>query len=267
MAGIDRQRWAQLSPLLDELLDADDGVRVARLAHIRDTDSDLADDLSALLHRQSAIEEQGFLEGVATPLPTEPTLAGRTVGSYTLERSLGRGGMGAVWLAHRSDGRYAGSVAIKLLNLSLLGRAGTERFKREGSALVDGLQGELAPRNLACRRHDVDQGHRIEPGFGEAGERVRESRPRYRREDPGLARDAGVAVRHEGRGHLVRRHHGPKATVLQRLEGLDRLGARQPECELGALLAQRAPEPVGGRARHLSVPSLAATRPPRAMRG
>jgi eukaryotic-like serine/threonine-protein kinase len=136
MARIDKHRWSVLSPLLDELLDADVGVRVARLAHIRDTDSDLADDLSALLHRQSAIDEQGFLEGVATPLPAEPTLAGRTVGSYTLERSLGRGGMGAVWLAHRSDGRYAGRVAIKLLNLSLLGRGGTERFKREGSALA-----------------------------------------------------------------------------------------------------------------------------------
>jgi serine/threonine protein kinase len=136
MARIDKHRWSVLSPLLDELLDADHGVRAARLAHIRETDSDLADDLSALLHRQSAIDEQGFLEGVATPLPAEPTLAGRTVGSYTLERSLGRGGMGAVWLAHRSDGRYAGRVAIKLLNLSLLGRGGTDRFKREGSALA-----------------------------------------------------------------------------------------------------------------------------------
>jgi eukaryotic-like serine/threonine-protein kinase len=136
MARIDKHRWSVLSPLLDELLDADDGVRVARLAHIRDTDRNLADDLSALLHRQSAIDEQGFLEGVATPRPAEPTLVGRTVGSYTLERSLGRGGMGAVWLAHRSDGRYAGRVAVKLLNLSLLGRGGTHRFKREGTALA-----------------------------------------------------------------------------------------------------------------------------------
>ena len=136
MAGIDKQRWDVLSPLLDELLDADEGVRTLRLAHIRDTDSGLADDLSALLRRQSVIEEQGFLEGLATPLPVESPLAGRAVGSYTLERLLGRGGMGAVWLAQRSDGRYAGSAAVKLLNLSLLGPAGTERFKREGSALA-----------------------------------------------------------------------------------------------------------------------------------
>jgi len=137
MAGIDKHRWTVLSPLLDELLDADEGVRGLRLAHIRDTDSDLADDLSALLRRQAVIDKEGFLDGVATPLPAEPTLAGRIVGSYTLERLLGRGGMGAVWLAHRSDGRYAGRAAVKLLNLSLLGRAGsTDRFKREGSALA-----------------------------------------------------------------------------------------------------------------------------------
>ena len=41
-----------------------------------------------------------------------------------------------MWLAQRSDGRYAGRAAVKLLNLSLLGPAGTERFKREGSALA-----------------------------------------------------------------------------------------------------------------------------------
>jgi len=143
MPGIDKHRWGVLSPLLDELLEADEGVRKLRLAHIRDTDSDLADDLSSLLHRQAAIEREGFLEGLATLLP-EPTLAGRIVGSYTLERLLGRGGMGAVWLAHRSDGRYAARAAVKLLNLSLLGRAGADRFKREGSALA-----RLAHPNIA----------------------------------------------------------------------------------------------------------------------
>jgi eukaryotic-like serine/threonine-protein kinase len=136
MPGIDKHRWSVLSPLLDELLDADEGVRTVRLAHLRDTDSNLADDLSALLSRQAVIEKEGFLEGLAAPLPVESALAGRAVGSYTLERLLGRGGMGAVWLAHRSDGRYTGHAAVKLLNLSLLGRAGTDRFKREGSALA-----------------------------------------------------------------------------------------------------------------------------------
>jgi serine/threonine protein kinase len=144
MAGIDKQRWAVLSPLLDELLDADEAVRAVRLARLSDTDSDLANDLSTLLRRQAVIDAEGFLEGSATPLPDEVTREGQSVGSYTLERLLGRGGMGAVWLAHRSDGRYAGRVAVKLLNLALLTPAGVERFRREGSALA-----RLAHPNIA----------------------------------------------------------------------------------------------------------------------
>ena len=34
----------------------------------------------------------------------EPALAGQTLGAYTIERPLGAGGMGSVWLARRSDG-------------------------------------------------------------------------------------------------------------------------------------------------------------------
>jgi serine/threonine-protein kinase len=144
MAAIDKHRWAVLSPLLDELLDADEAVRAMRLAHLSDTDSDLADDLSSLLRRQSVIEKEGFLEGSAAPLPAESTREGQSIGRYTLDRLLGRGGMGAVWLAHRSDGRYSGRVAVKLLNLALLTPGGTERFRREGSALA-----RLAHPNIA----------------------------------------------------------------------------------------------------------------------
>ena len=32
--------------------------------------------------------------------------------------------MGSVWLARRSDGRFEGQVAIKFLNVGLVGRAG-----------------------------------------------------------------------------------------------------------------------------------------------
>jgi serine/threonine-protein kinase len=58
------------------------------------------------------------------------------VGSYTLDRLIGHGDMGSVWLAHRSDGRCDGEVAVKVLNAWLLGRAGEERFRREGHLLA-----------------------------------------------------------------------------------------------------------------------------------
>jgi hypothetical protein len=44
--------------------------------------------------------------------------------------------MGTVWLAHRSDGRFEGRAAIKLLNAALIGQPWEQRFIREGSLLA-----------------------------------------------------------------------------------------------------------------------------------
>src|SRR5215213_3733826 len=63
-------------------------------------------------------------------------LEGLEVGGYTLERALGHGGMGSVWLGRRTDGRFEGQVAVKLMNPNLLGSTGAERFRREGSVLA-----------------------------------------------------------------------------------------------------------------------------------
>src|SRR4029077_13494197 len=49
---------------------------------------------------------------------------------------IGHGGMGTVWLASRSDGRFEGRAALKLLNAALVGGGGEERFKREGTILA-----------------------------------------------------------------------------------------------------------------------------------
>ncbi len=68
--------------------------------------------------------------------PLEIDLAGLQIGPYVLERMVGEGGMGSVWLARRADGRFEGRAAVKLLNLSLLSNTGQERFRREGSALA-----------------------------------------------------------------------------------------------------------------------------------
>ncbi|MEP6730124.1 MAG: protein kinase [bacterium] len=64
------------------------------------------------------------------------SLEGVGIGGYTLERPLGRGGMGSVWLARRTDGRFEGFAAVKLLNHALSSKTGQERFRREGSMLA-----------------------------------------------------------------------------------------------------------------------------------
>jgi tetratricopeptide (TPR) repeat protein len=140
----DKARWDKLSPLLDELLALDTPMRAQRIAEIRRAGVAEADDLTDLLAQYNEMEQQGFLEDpVVRPTP-EPGLQGQVVGNYTLDSHLGQGGMGTVWLAHRSDGRYEASVAVKLLNPALLGPGGIERFRREGRAL-----GRLTHPNIA----------------------------------------------------------------------------------------------------------------------
>ncbi|MFL6630320.1 MAG: protein kinase domain-containing protein [Vitreoscilla sp.] len=51
-------------------------------------------------------------------------------------REIGHGGMGTVWLARRTDGRYEAEVAIKFLRSGLFGHGDAARFQREGSILA-----------------------------------------------------------------------------------------------------------------------------------
>ncbi|HXE56997.1 MAG TPA: serine/threonine-protein kinase [Gemmatimonadales bacterium] len=81
--------------------------------------------------RNRPADRRGFL---AEPLAAG--LAGVRVGACRLERALGQGGMGSVWLARRTDGRFEGRAAVRFPNLALLSPAGRERFRREGSALA-----------------------------------------------------------------------------------------------------------------------------------
>jgi serine/threonine protein kinase len=131
MAVIDHERWAALEPLLDEALDLPLEDRRAWLEALRARVPEIARELTSLLSAEAAADQRGFLIE-----PPAMTLEGLQVGAYTLERPLGRGGMGSVWLARRTDGRFEGRAAVKLLNLALLGAAGQVRFRAEGSMLA-----------------------------------------------------------------------------------------------------------------------------------
>jgi serine/threonine protein kinase len=135
-ARLDADRWRVVLPYLDAALDLTEEQRAPWLAALREEDASLVDDLEQLIQRHVALEEQDFLGGkLETPMPTA-SLAGQAVGAYTLRSQIGQGGMGSVWLAERSDGRFEGTAAVKLLNASLVGREGEARFRREGGILA-----------------------------------------------------------------------------------------------------------------------------------
>jgi serine/threonine protein kinase/Tfp pilus assembly protein PilF len=133
---MDPERWRHVSRHLDLALEMGPGERAAWLASLRVAEPAVAVDVEALLAEHRVLSDEGFLESSAFLDAPASTLAGLTVGGYTLESPIGQGGMGTVWRAVRTDGRFEGKAAVKLLNAALIGRTGEERFRREGSILA-----------------------------------------------------------------------------------------------------------------------------------
>jgi serine/threonine protein kinase/Flp pilus assembly protein TadD len=128
--------WSALSRLLDEALDLPEESRATWIAEQHIRNPELAAELEALLKLEAGIESEFLSESGTAEFPKPSTLAGQTLGAYVLERPLGHGGMGSVWLARRNDGLFEGSAAIKFLSLAVAGPAGEARFRREGSVLA-----------------------------------------------------------------------------------------------------------------------------------
>lgn len=130
---MEAERWRRLSPLLDALLELEPGARADSLSSLRSEDPQLAEDLEQLLRLE---EDSGdFLrDPLVAPLPG--LRVGGSIGPYKLERMLGEGGMGQVWLAQRDDGLYQRRVALKLLRPGLADPNLRLRFTRERQILA-----------------------------------------------------------------------------------------------------------------------------------
>ncbi|TWI13360.1 serine/threonine-protein kinase [Aerolutibacter ruishenii] len=130
---MDTERWQRLSPLLDALLELEPDARARRLDALRTEDAGLADELGSLIDLDE--NHADFLAEPALNLPTGPA-PGALIGPYRLERLLGEGGMGQVWLAARADGLYQRRVALKLLRPGLADTNLRVRFTREREILA-----------------------------------------------------------------------------------------------------------------------------------
>ncbi len=131
--------WQELSARLDELLALDATEQLHFLAVLEQSNPALSQRLRQLLASRPAMESAGFLSDTsaleASQAQTESALIGAAIGPWTVEAEIGRGGMGSVWRARRSDGRFEGLAAIKFLHFAALGSEGEQRFRREGYLL------------------------------------------------------------------------------------------------------------------------------------
>jgi serine/threonine protein kinase len=144
VAKITAEQWREISPLLDQALALSEQERESWLQSVSASDPGSITLLRTLLEEHRALRAEQFLEFSPGPPNDGPILQGQNVGSYRLIAPIGTGGMGKVWLAERSDGRFERRVAVKFLQFSVATRAGAERFKREGRVL-----GSLSHPNIA----------------------------------------------------------------------------------------------------------------------
>jgi eukaryotic-like serine/threonine-protein kinase len=137
MTPLNPEQWQAISPYLEEALGMTDEQRSAWLVSLRTESPSIANLLETLLHEHQVLAKENFMENSSSSARlTTPGLAGQTLGAYTLRAQIGQGGMGSVWMAERSDGRFERRVAIKFLNIALVGKSGEERFRREGRILA-----------------------------------------------------------------------------------------------------------------------------------
>ncbi len=78
----------------------------------------------------------GELTGSDEEAAVASSLSGQRVGNYAIEREIGRGGMGTVYLAHRADDQYKKLVAIKIVRRGMDTDDIVRRFRNERQILA-----------------------------------------------------------------------------------------------------------------------------------
>jgi len=120
------ERWQEIKRVLDLVGDTTPVDRSRVLAESCGADEDLRREVESLL---SFEKQAAVFERVARPANTAGVP--ERIGPYRVERLLGAGGMGAVYLAVRDDDQYRKQVAIKVIPTAgdpdLLGRFRAER--------------------------------------------------------------------------------------------------------------------------------------------
>jgi serine/threonine-protein kinase len=163
---MDAQRWRLARELFEAVIDFPPEDWAAMLAEHCPDDAQLRVEVLELLHADAAAtrgtamvdqapnvvaELANRLAGDEAARATAALVAsGLRLGPFRLVREVGRGGMGAVWLAERDDGAFEQQVAIKLIKADWDAADVYARFRAERQILAN-----LSHPNIA---HLVDGG-------------------------------------------------------------------------------------------------------------
>ena len=127
-----RARWRRLEEILASSFDLPTEQRDPYFVTRAEGDSAVLEELRALSAASDAANQWTPTE----PTAPEPGHIARRMGPYVLDRMIGRGGMGAVYLAHRADGEFEQEIAVKVIGLPFEIEAFRDRFRRERQILA-----------------------------------------------------------------------------------------------------------------------------------
>jgi len=141
------ESFLRIAAIFHEALEASEEARPELIAMRCKGDRQMADEVNSLLEACMAEETETASHRTGSEVGREVKAEPRRVGPYQLDGLVGRGGMGAVFLAHRADGQFEQKVAIKLIDLPLATDLFRERFRQERQILA-GLQHPYIARLL-----------------------------------------------------------------------------------------------------------------------
>jgi len=131
-----QERWQRIKEIVGIALERDAMLRTAYLDEACSEDSVLREEVESLLsaHAKADILSEHVFKLASVPLAPQF----RTIGPYRLEREIGVGGMGQVWLAEQTE-PVRRRVALKLIKAGIYDAALLQRFgaERQSLAIMD----------------------------------------------------------------------------------------------------------------------------------
>jgi serine/threonine protein kinase len=130
------ERWERVKTVVADALECPTATRASFVTEACADDTVVCREVESMLAFSASKLDACVEELSGAREPVADAVAGERIGAYELVREIGRGGMGAVYLARRADHEYNKEVAIKLLKRGTDTDEVLRRFRAEREILA-----------------------------------------------------------------------------------------------------------------------------------